>query len=404
MDQTVTSAVPAHVPPQLVFEFDFYAAGKELADPIAFWESLDTQGAPPIFYTPLRGGHWVFRNYDDVREIYRNWKQFSSFKKTIPLVDTYPLLMPQGIDPPGHQKYRAMINPLFTQEAIGRLEGRIRAATGQLLDQFVAKGNCDFVADFAEKLPTTIFLEIMGLPKERLPEFLQWEFDFFRGTEESARRVLGTIWQYLDGFLSEKRASGELGDDIIGTLLRARQLDGTPYPQSDLVSCSFLLFLAGLDTVTATMAFIWRYLADHPEARKLIIEHPDQLGTIVEELLRVSAVATLSRRVQFDSVYKGIKLKHNDPILVPNCVANRDPKVFDNPDEVDLKRVDNPHLTFGAGVHGCIGAHLAKTDIMTALRMWLAVIPDFTLDPDTTLRGVAGHVLGFRALPLVWKA
>ena len=151
------------------------------------------------------------------------------------------------------------------------------------------------------------------------------------------------------------------------------------------------------------MAFIWRYLADTPAARSRIVSHPEQLGTIVEELLRVNAVATLSRRVQDDCEFKGVALKKDDLILVPNCIANRDPSVFANPKDVDFDRQDNPHLTFGAGVHRCIGAHLAKTEITIALQQGLTAIPDFSIDPDASRRGVAGHVLGLRALPLVWQ-
>jgi cytochrome P450 len=142
---------------------------------------LDEQKAPKIFYTPRNGGHWVFRRYDHVRAGYGDSDLFSTKKVNIPPLPDMPLLLPQAIDPPKHQRYRRLLNPLFSPAAIAKLQGWIRGITAELLEVIAPAGHCDFVEDFAVKLPTTVFLKLMGLPLGDLPQFLIWEHAQFRG-------------------------------------------------------------------------------------------------------------------------------------------------------------------------------------------------------------------------------
>jgi cytochrome P450 len=164
--------------------------------------------------------------------------------------------------------------------------------------------------------------------------------------------------------------------------------------------------VAGLDTVTSTMTCIWRYLATTTDARRQIagcLSQPNELNRAIEELIRFYAVSSIYRRVTRDMTFKGVTLKEDEMVVLPDNLANRDPAVFDRPREIDLGRKLNPHLTFGLGVHRCIGSHLAKLEISTALQEWLPRIPDFRLVEREPLKIFAGPVMGFRSLPLAWE-
>ena len=177
-------------------------------------------------------------------------------------------------------------------------------------------------------------------------------------------------------------------------------------PYQDILNCGFLLFVAGLDTVTNTMAYIWRYLGTTPQARAYFrerLDDPDGILRALEELFRINAVSNLFRRVQNDFVYKGIAMKRNDRVVLPNNIVNRDPHVFENPQTIDLNRKVNVHVTFGVGHHRCLGSHLAKREVMVTIQEWFKRIPEFSLDPDQSEVGAfGGSVMGFKALPLIW--
>jgi len=153
------------------------------------------------------------------------------------------------------------------------------------------------------------------------------------------------------------------------------------------------------------MTYIWRYLATAPEARRHIrdsLDAPDRLARAMDELFRINSVSVIYRRVNRDLDYKGVPMKENDKLVLPNNMANRDPAVFENPTVIDLDRKVNTHVTFGLGVHRCLGQHLAKTEVAMSLREWLPRIEDFRIAPDADIEIFAGPVMGMRSLPLVW--
>jgi cytochrome P450 len=196
-----------------------------------------------------------------------------------------------------------------------------------------------------------------------------------------------------------------LGDDLGSVLVKARDENGQPYDQQDVLNCGFLLFVAGLDTVTSTMTFIWRHLArNHAARRELVslIDDREKLSVAVDELLRVHAVPNIYRRVKKDMVYRGITMRENDRVVLPVSVANRNESVFENALRIDLHREINNHLTFGAGPHRCVGSHLAKTEVTIALQEWLRRIPEFGVVADAEILGHMGPTLGFNRLPLSW--
>jgi len=397
---------PDHVPSDLIVDFDFFHIPQGYEDPAEIWRDLVRRRAPSIFYTRRNGGHWVFLNYEDVVEAYRNFDSFSTYQTPVPPMEPFPVVQPQGVDPPDHYVFRHLLGPMFTPAAVRGMTEEIQRRASRLIATFMDKGRCDFIADYASKLPTSTFLYLMGLPEERLPEFLELAHVFFRSTDEATRAEnIQHIYAVLDELFTEKRRNP--GEDIASAIVAGRDPSGKALPYQAILNCGFLLFVAGLDTVTNTMAYIWRYLSTTPQARayfRASLGEPESILRAMEELFRINAVSNIFRRVQKDFVYKGIVLKRNDRIVLPNNIVNRDPAVFENPQQIDLGRKVNTHVTFGVGHHRCLGSHLAKREVMVTIQEWFARIPDFSLGADQSAVGAfGGSVMGFESLPLTWE-
>ncbi|MBU6393021.1 MAG: cytochrome P450 [Sphingomonadales bacterium] len=396
---------PDHVPAELMVDFDFFHIPPGTSDPAEIWHDLVRRGVPKIFYTPRNGGHWVFLDYADIAEGYRNYELFSTYQTPVPPIEPFPVVQPQGVDPPEHKVFRSLLAPMFTPAAVRGMTEELQRRSVELIEGFAGDGGCDFIAQYAERFPTATFLYLFGLPESRLDEFLQLANVFFRSTDRQVRADnIVEIYGVLDALFREKQASP--GQDIASIIVNSRNAAGEPHDWTDILNCGFLLFVAGLDTVTNTMAYIWRYLATTPAAQQHFrerIDDPDAFLLAIEELMRINAVSNLFRRVTHDCEYKGVKMRRNDRVILPNTVANRDPKVFENPDTIDLDRTVNVHLTFGVGPHRCIGSHLAKREVMVTLQEWLRRIPQFELAPDQAAGSVfGGSVMGFTGLKLRW--
>lgn len=398
---------PHHVPKDLIFDFDFFHMPHGITDPAEIWHDLRRRGVPPIFYTPRNGGHWVFLDYADIVEAYRDHGIFSTYQTPIPPIEPFPVVQPQGVDPPEHQIFRRLLAPMFTPIAVRDMADALRGRAALLIEDIARQKSCDLIEDFASRFPTATFLHLFGLPEARLEEFLRLANTFFRSTDPEERALnLSDIYQVLDGLFHEKMTRP--GSDIASAIVSARDREGNSYAWQDILNCGFLLFVAGLDTVTNTMAYIWRYLAMTPSARHYFLENIDNQQAFsrgVEELLRINAVSNLFRRIAKDTHWRGVEFRRNDRIILPNTLANRDAKIFENPNEIDLNRAVNVHVTFGVGPHRCIGSHLAKTEIIVSLQEWLKRIPDFELDPARPPAGLfGGSVMGFTQLGLRWPS
>ena len=396
---------PHHVPPERMVDFDFFHIPEGLGDPAEIWHDLVRLGVPCIFYTPRNGGHWVFLDYADIVEAYRDHTVFSTYQTPIPPIEPFPVVQPQGVDPPAHNVFRRLLAPMFTPTAVRAMNEDLRTRAVALIEPLVARGECDFITEFAERYPTAMFLHLFGLPESRLDDFLALANVFFRSTDPAARADnIVAIYAELEALFRARQR--DPGNDIASAIVTARDDDGQPYSWQDVLNCGFLLFVAGLDTVTNTMAHVWRYLATNPAAQAHFrdrIDDPDGFMRASEELLRINAVSNLYRRVTHDCTFRGVELKRNDRVILPNAVANRDPRVFRDPDTIDLDREVNVHVTFGVGPHRCIGSVLAKREIMVSLQEWLRRIPVFALAPDQPKGSVfGGSVMGFTGLRLRW--
>lgn len=396
---------PDHVPADRIVDFDFFHIPQGQGDPAEIWHDLVRRNVPRIFYTPRNGGHWVFLDYADIVEAYRDHTVFSTYQTPIPPIEPFPVVQPQGVDPPEHNVFRRLLAPMFTPIAVRGMVDELEARASRLIDGFASRGECDFIPDYAEQFPTGTFLYLFGLPETRLEEFLALANVFFRSTDPDERgRNIEDIYAVLDRLFRDKER--DPGEDLASRIVNSRDSDGNRYAWTDILNCGFLLFVAGLDTVTNTMAYIWRYLATTPAAQahfRDCLDDPDAFLRAIEELMRINAVSNLFRRIAHDCEFRGVTFRANDRVVLPNTVANRDPKVFRDPQNIDLDREVNVHVTFGVGPHRCIGSHLAKREVMVSLQQWLRKIPEFRLAPDQLpAAAFGGSVMGFESLRLRW--
>lgn len=280
------------------------------------------------------------------------------------------------------------------------LETSIRSLANELIDQFIDKRECEFAKDFGRPLPVGVFLDIMGPPRDMMDEFVRWAMGLLHAQDRAiAQQVMGEVTQYLQSVINEKAANPDGG--AVSAIVHGRP-GGEPMTGKEIFGFVFFLFIAGLDTVFATLNNIFVWLAENPDRRQEIIDTPDNINNVVEELLRVFTVTFSGRTLTQDYELRGIKMKKGDRVtsVLPTC--NFDPDVFPNPKEVDFNRPRKPILAFAGGVHSCMGAHLARLEIKICIQEFLRRIPNFQLKEGTKIEYWPGGVVGPKSVPLTW--
>ena len=351
------------------------------------------------------GGYSVnLSRYEDVMWAMRHPEVFSS-NDVVNIGNDMPLI-PLSVDPPDHRKYRRLLDPEFSPTKMAALEPESRALVNRIIDEFVARGECEFHEDFATPLPSTIFLALVGLPQSDLPQFLQWRDDTIRPdakSEADAQRIreaAGTaISGYFETALEEKRRNPD--DRLLSRIVTA-EVDGRPLTQAEMLGMCHLLLLGGLDTVTATLDCMIAYLAQHPERRRSVVADPELMSAAIEELLRhQTPVMMVPRIVAQDVEMGGVSLAAGDGATLLIGAANVDPAEFADPDEVRLDRGANRHLAFGGGPHRCLGSHLARMELRVAMEEFHKRIPEYQLADGAEIHFSPG-IRQADSLPLVF--
>jgi cytochrome P450 len=344
----------------------------------------------PVSREPgMFGGYSVtLSRYEDVMWALKHPEVFSS-KDVVKIGNDVPLI-PLSVDPPDHAKYRRLLDPQFSPKRMRELEPEARALVNEIIDTFVASGECDFHEDFATPLPSTIFLALMGLPQEDLPQFLTWRDDTIRpqgdekATAEEKRDAAGkAIENYFETKIEEKRAHPD--DRLLSTLVNC-EIEGRPLTHDELLGTTHLLLLGGLDTVTATLDCMIVYLAQAPERRRALVNDGSLVAGAVEELLRhQTPVMMVPRIVAQDAEIGGVQMQAGDGATLLIGAANCDRAEFEDATEVRFDRETNRHLAFGGGAHRCLGSHLARLELTVALEEFHRRVPDYELAPHTVI-------------------
>jgi cytochrome P450 len=402
---TDMSGVPGHVPKDLVRKIGLTMGPEFLASPHAFMTSLhETQ--PPIFFNPAEmeqaKAAWMLTKFEDCYHVLRHPEIFSTRGATpFPRDPQNPFkFIPLEIDPPHHRRYRNILAPIFSPQGVGALETYITDLANSLIDDFIDKGECEFTTDFGRPLPVCVFLDLMGLPQNMRDEFVSWAVGLLHSQDpRDAEAAMINIVGYLQKVIQKKTAAPD--GKVISTIIQSRP-DGKPMTDMEIFGFVLFLFIGGLDTVFATLNNIFLWLANNPERRKEIIDNPDNLSNVVEELLRINAVTFSGRTVEQDCELRGVKMKKNDKVTCILPAANMDADIFENPGEVNFHRPRKPILSFAGGAHSCMGAHLARLEIKVCITEFLRRIPNFQVKEGAEIEYWPGGVIGPRSLPLTW--
>jgi len=348
----------------------------------------------------------VISRYEDVSWALRHPEIFSSKMELQMALGTDRPMIPQQVDPPAQTRYRKILDPRFSRKRMLEVEPTVRRHAHELIDGFIDAGECEFNSAFAVPLPCTAFLQMMGLPLDHLELFLELKDGIIRPqatSPEEARdkRVEAgrRIYAYFEEALDERERSPR--EDMLGYLLGA-EIDGERLSREEMLDISFLLLLAGLDTVTATIGCNVAYLAENPAQRERLVGAPGLIDSAVEELLRwETPVTAVPRLVKEDTEVSGFKLEKGEMVTLLVGAANVDDAEFGSGDKVDLERERNRHLAFGGGPHRCLGSHLARMELRVAMQVLHERIPVYRIQDGESPRYSPG-IREVQYLPLQW--
>ncbi len=400
LELTKAATRPAHVPENLAFEFDMYVLPEAFSsDPHAYWKAVQ-DSYPPIFWTPAYGGHWVAVRGEDIKYIQSTADKFSNTGSFIPREKMPKNLIPVQLDPPQHTPFRALIQPFFLPKAIVELEAKARQIAIDIIEKLKPQGECEFVADFSSVMPVMAFLQLAGLPTEDLDMLKSWGHMVTPPSNPQAPQGWANFDQYVRKWMAKFRE--QPGEGLFSAVVHAK-IDGKPLSDDEIYNICLLAVTGGLDTVMLMTSYIARHLAEHPEDRKYIREHPEKMAAMVEEFARRYGTSNLARDVRADMEYKGLTFLQGDQIMMPFPLYGLDDQIYDNPMKVDFTRPTSRHTAFGTGPHTCPGAVLARREISIFLEEWLKRIPDFWIKPGTAPKCSIGIINIIENVQLQWN-
>jgi len=374
------------------------------ADPYPIQDDLRQRC--PIAHTDRFGGGWLPTRYEDVAAIAYDTERFSSRAIVMSNFRPPPELAPVGgsppisSDPPFHHDARKLLLPAFTKKAVARLEPATRAFCHSLIDAFDGRDVVDAGADYAQHIPIRVIADMLGFPPEDGPQFREFVEDLMEGINLPPDDRVARVSRLFDYLLAQVHDHLDHPREDLTTYLIDAELYGHKLEPSHVVGTLVLLLIAGIDTSWSAIGSSLWHLAKNPADRERLVAEPGLLPTAMEEFLRAYAPVTMARLVKQDMHWRGADMKAEDWILLSFPAANRDPAQFDRAGEVVIDREVNRHAAFGLGIHRCIGSHLARMELRTALEVWLQRIPEFSLADPSAVTWATGQIRGPRTLPL----
>lgn len=280
---------------------------------------------------------------------------------------------------------------MFAPKRVATLESRTRQLVSDLIDAVVDDGHANFHTAVAEPLPSTVFLELLGLPVSRTAEFIALKDGIIRpdatsaaerdaAVEATGRQIYAVLEEVVDERIAEPQ------NDFISGFLSS-EVDGEMLTRNEVIDICYLFFLAGLDTVTASLDCFIAYLAEHPEQQQRLIDDPAKIPAAIEEMIRwESPVVGVMRMAMEDTELSGCPIAKGSLVSPLLHSANTDEGFWGSADTVDFDREANKHIAFGAGVHRCLGSHLARMELRVTLEEWHRRVPHYRIVDGTELR------------------
>jgi cytochrome P450 len=368
----------------------------------------------PIFWTESYGGHWVVTSHELTKVVLRDPVRFSSHKTadmtggvTIPTL-VGPRLLPAEVDPPYQRQLRKVITPKFHKSAVESIRPELEQFIAGVIDDAVSKGDFDVVHDIADRIPAGSMVMYLGFPEdERVPfirsvhaalNVMPYAADPEFAATERMRRGMESFQQavgVINSLIVERRRRP--GDDVVSHLVAPE----FGLPDDDILWTIFALIVGGAENPAATIGNSLLHLSQDTGLRKRLMADHSLIPAACEELLRqTSSAVSLARNVTQDVEVGGMRLRKGDRVLVWLPGANRDPAVFDRPEQVDIDRPACPHLAFGDGPHVCPGAPLYRVWFEIMMKQILTKMPEYTVDAASSKRfDDAATMWGWETMP-----
>ena len=320
---------------------------------------------------------WVLTRYRDVEAVLRDHRRFGNAGRI--LVQTVPLSL-LDLDPPEHTRLRALVSKAFTPKAVAMLRTHIEETTAHLLDAVAGTDRFDLIAALAYPLPVTIIAEMLGVRPRDRDRFEEWSNSLAlsvdplvsRGQVDRIRNAAEEAYAYFETIIDERRRRPR--EDLVSALLAAEE-EGDRLTHEELLSAMLLILMAGFETTRNLIGNGMLALLRNPHQMQRLRRDRELLDPAIDELLRYDSPGQLNgRRAREDVELGGKRIRAGDVVIAVIGAANRDPEVFDDPDALDIGRREQSHLSFGRGIHYCLGAALA---VMEARIVFAAVLDRF---------------------------
>lgn len=314
-----------------------------------------------------------------------------------------------SLDGEAHHRQRKLVSKAFTPRAAARLRTTCTDVITELVDEHVEHGRCDAVADIARQYPIPIICALLGTPADDWHRFSDWAEDIFKVFDWNVvndgpivLRAWNELEAYVDDMVTVRR--DRLTDDLLSDMMRA-EVDGDRLTRQELLTLAAQLLMAGTDTTRNQLAAAIQAFCDHPDQWALLAQHPELARNAVEEAMRFAPVIFTTMRVAVEDVeLGGTKIPAGTLVIANTAAANRDPAIYPDPDRFDITREDAPAmLTFGGGIHYCLGANLARVELAEALTTMSRRMPNIRRSGPAPWKPLTG-ITGPASLPIEFTA
>jgi cytochrome P450 len=357
----------------------------------------------PVAHSDRHGGFWVVSGYENALSAAQNWEAFSS-RHGLAILPSNGVVrnLPVETDPPEHRVYKRLINPYFTPAAVAPWEQPTRDLVTRLIDGFIEDGTCEFMDAFARPLPSLAFFDLaIHAPAGDLERVAHLASRSSTPNAPDGRECWLGLYAWIKEFIAQRRGARPRGD-VVDAVLNA-EIDGRPLTEDEIIGTVQLLILGGLETTAGALGLMLIRFCNQPEIPALLRGRPELMPRAVEELLRLEpSFVSIGRTAVRDAELDGCQISKGDKVLIHWASANRDQAEFAHPDEFDLDRERNRHLSFGVGPHRCAGSNLARLNLRVALEELVRRLSDLRLRDGADIRYHAGLTRSPLTLPIMF--
>jgi cytochrome P450 family 142 subfamily A polypeptide 1 len=358
-------------------------------------------------YFDQSSGVWGITRYADIRDISKDPDTFSNAGGIRPDSDALPMMI--DTDAPEHVRRRRLVSEGFTPRRIRESEEGIRTVCDAIIDRVCEAGSADFVRDIAAPLPMIVIGNMLGVAPEDRDDLLRWSDDMLKslgspdpGSVEVAALAAMEYAEYITAVAAQRRRDSQ-SDDLIGTLVHAN-IEGDRLDEASIIYESLLILIGGDETTRHVISGGMYELLCHPEQHRMLAADRSFMPGAVEEMLRwVSPIKNMARQMTRDVEFQGETLHEGEKLLLLYPSANRDERVFEEPEQFDITRSPNDHMAFGFGAHFCLGNRLARMELAVMFDQLLDRLPDLALaDTAEPPKRAANFVSGYETMPVVF--